>query len=441
MIDPTPHLERFESYEQACREFRWVIPEHFNIASAICRKHADAVTRIALNEVKEAGTNTYTFAGLDFLSDKFAMALSESGINQGDSVAVILPQSASLAVAHLGALKTGAVVVPLPMVSDAALLEHALADSSAKAVVVDESIYARVETSRNLPNLESHFVVRDLRPEAPDARYRDFWSEVDRASSDFDVVEADANSSAFIFYVESQGKPAGVVHSHRSVIGNLTAFQMFSNLECEGDSVFWAADDWSSPGPVLGMLYPAWWSGCSVVAAASEDCARPLPLIERCEVTHAFIPSPQLMTPAESEPEPRERLELKLRTLVSDGPLSPPMLDWAKDKLGVTLTEVYGKPETGWVVGGCERWFATRVGSAGRAAPGRSIEIIDDSGSVLTPGKTGRVAVHKSDPALFTEFHNAADRTAASFIGDWFLTGDSGYKSEDGDLFIHHPHA
>ena len=91
MGEPTPHLERFETYEQACREFRWVIPERFNIASAICRRHADAVNRIALKEAKEAGINTYTFGGLDFLSDKFAMALSESGINHGYSVVVMLP--------------------------------------------------------------------------------------------------------------------------------------------------------------------------------------------------------------------------------------------------------------------------------------------------------------------------------------------------------------
>src|ERR1700686_356465 len=128
-VDPTPHLERFESYEQARREFRWKIPQRFNIAAAICRRLADAPTRIALNEVKTAGINTYTFGGLDFLSDKFATALAESGIEPGDSVATMLPQSAALAVALFGALKTGALVVPLPMSSDSVLLEHALADS------------------------------------------------------------------------------------------------------------------------------------------------------------------------------------------------------------------------------------------------------------------------------------------------------------------------
>ena len=433
MNDPTPHLERFESYEQACREFRWVIPGHFNIASAICRRHADAVTRIALQEVKEAGINTYTFGGIDFLSDKFAMALSLSGINQGDSVAVMLPQSAALAVAHLGVLKTGAVLVPLSMGAESALLEHAIADSGTKAVVVDESIYGKAEDY--LSHLQPRFIVRDLRPTATSSGDRDFWTEVDRASSDFEAVQTDQNSMAFIFYIESEGKPTGVVHSHRSLIGQLPAFEMF--MEPEAESVFWTADAWSSAGALLGVLYPAWWYGCSFVAGKFDDRGSVLRLMERCAVTHALVPSSLLSMLAESEPQPGERFELTLRTIVCEG------LPWpehrANDDPGVTLNCVYGRPETGWIVGRCERWFKTEIGFMGRPAPGRSIEIIDESGNVLPPGEAGRIAIHKSDPALFSEFHSAPQGAAESFIGDWFLPGDAGQKNEDGDLSIHHP--
>ena len=96
-VDPTPNLKRFSSYEQACREFRCQIPQRFNIGAAICRRQPDAVTRIALHDVKKGGINTYTFGGLDFLSDKFATLLSESGVSQGDAVVVVLPASAALA--------------------------------------------------------------------------------------------------------------------------------------------------------------------------------------------------------------------------------------------------------------------------------------------------------------------------------------------------------
>ncbi len=434
-VDPTPHLERFESYEQACREFRWLIPQRFNIASAICRRHADAVTRIALSDVKEGGINTYTLGGLDFLSDKFATALSESGISQGDSVAVVLPPSAALAIAHLGVLKTGAVVVPLSMASDAALLEHALADSTARALLVDESSYSRAEAlARSLPNLHSRFVVRDLRPAATNAHFKDFWTEVDRASSDFDAVETDANSAAFIFYVESQDEIRGVVHSHRSAIAQLAAFEMFNAVEGDANPVFWTASDWSSPAAVLGVLYPAWWYGCSVVAGATDDRGHVLRMMEQCDVTNVFMPASPPKAHVESEPQTDEGAGLRVRTVVAEALRPPEYL--VNSNPSVTLNEVYGKPETGWIFGRCERWFSTQAGSVGRLVPGRSLEIIDQNGNVLPPGQAGIMAVHKSDPALFTEYHGAAARTAESFMGDWFLTGDVGYKSGDGDLYI-----
>src|SRR4030095_7558335 len=290
-MDPTPHLERFETYEQAFREFKWIIPERFNIAGAICRRHADALTRIALKEVREAGINTYTFGALDFLSDKFAMALAVSGIKQGDSVAVILPQSAALAVAHLGVLKIGAVLVPLPMGIDPALLEHAIANSGARAVVIDESINAGVEDYPVLSNLESSLIVRDLRPAGANSKDKDFWTEVDRASSDFEPVETDSNSRAFIFYVVYEGNPQAVVHSHRSLIGQLPSFETF--MEPEADAVFWTSDAWSSANSLLGVLYPSGWYGCSVVADGSNGESVP-GLMERSAVTHACVPSTAL---------------------------------------------------------------------------------------------------------------------------------------------------
>jgi acetyl-CoA synthetase len=374
--DPTPHLERFESYEQARREFRWKIPQRFNIGAAICQRYAAAPTRIALNEVKTAGTNTFTFGGLDFLSDKFATALIESGIEPGDSVAVILPQSAALAVALFGALKTGALVVPLPMSADSALLEHALADSVARVLVSDESIYDPAPAlALNLPALETQFVVRDLGPIVPGHDYIDFWRALDRASADFVAAETDANSAAFIFYAELGGRLTGVVHSHRSLIGRLAAFEMINNLEVNQNSVFWTSDDWSSADSTLGRILPAWWYGCSVTAGALQN-----------------------------------------RNGVS------------------SFCEVYSNPETGYLASECERWFRKQAGSAGRPAPGQSVEVIDDSGIVLPKGKSGRIAVHKSDPALFLRYNNDPERTTAAITRDWFVTDDSGYKDQEGNL-------
>jgi len=435
MNDPTPHLERFAGYEQACREFQLVIPERFNIATAICRRHADAITRIALSEVKAGGVNTYTFGGLDFLSDKFATALRELGINERDSVAVVLPQSAALAVAHLGVLKAGAVVVPLSIHFREQLLDHALADSGAKAIVIDESIYDQLESrARHAVYPATRFVVRDLRPPATNARSQDFWSEVDRASSDFDTVKIDSSSAAFIFYIESDGESSGIVHSHRSVAAQLAAFEMFNDVHAESEAVFWTPGDWSSATVLLGTLYPGWWYGCSVVANAEEDPALVMRSIEQCEVSNIFMPASFPGALGNSEPQLGEGKNLKIRTVVAETIRGSGSFGISDPN--IALNEVSGSAESGWIFGMCARWFATPDGSAGRAVPGRSIDIIDHSGNVLPPRQAGRFAVHKSDPGLFVEYRGNSARTGASFIGDWFLTGDWGFSDEQGNVFV-----
>jgi len=332
--------------------------------------------------VKYGGVNTYTFGGLDFLSDKCAAALSSFGISTGDAVAIALPPSAVLAVAQLGVLKTGAVVVPLSPESDTAFLRHALTDSNVRAIVVDESISGTFSPlARNLPGSPVLFASRDLRPTVTSSGEKDFWSELDEASSDFESVEADADSSAFVFYVESTDGINCIVHSQRSIVAQLAAFEMFNDLpSC--DDVFRIGRDWALPEVVLGALYPSWWYGCPIAAGDFENGAAPV-----CE----------------------------------------------------TLNQGYGRPETGWILGPCSRWFAAPLGSVGRPVPGRLIEIIDKSGRGLPPGAPGHIAVHKSDPGLCTPSQWNAERTAKCFVGDWFLTGDVGYKNGDGDLFIPPP--
>src|ERR1044071_5622828 len=132
-------LATFASYERARRDYQVTLPERFNLADAICKRHQDAVTRVALQDVKLAASNTYTFGGLNYLSDKFATALAENGITAGDVVAVVLPPSARLLVAHLGALKLGATVVPLAPSLSFDAIAGALQDSRANTIVVDYS--------------------------------------------------------------------------------------------------------------------------------------------------------------------------------------------------------------------------------------------------------------------------------------------------------------
>ena len=375
MIDPTPHLERFESYERACREFRWQIPDQFNIASAISRRHKDAITCVALGDVRPGGINTYTIGGIDFLSDKFANLLARSGVRQGDAVAVIASQSAALLVAQFGILKLGAAVAPLSPSLPSSTLKRALKECDARAIVSEDA------------SAETLFI------NACGER-TDFWREVNRASSDFTAAETHSSSPAFIFF----SGLTGIIHSHASLIGQLTAFEMFNEFSLSDGSVFWAAGDWVSPQILLGLIYPALWYGCSITCSNESEL---LDSITQCEVTNAFIWSAE------------KNLMKRIQT--------------APHEFGTTLNAAYGTIETGLIAASCNRWFESDVETCVRAAPGHSIEILNEQ---------GRIGVRRDDPALFLGYLNDSEKTGSAFAGDWLVTGDEGKKNEDGDLCV-----
>jgi acetyl-CoA synthetase len=415
MIDPTPHLDRFTNYRQAVREFRWSIPERVNLAAEILRRHEDPATRIALREKKFGGANTYTFGGLDFLSDKFANALSKLDITAGSRVVVALQPSAALAIAQLGCLKTGSVVVPIAPSVSPRLIERAIDATHPKAIILEESLSLSLGNVVRLPADITRFEVRDLRPISDGAiATKDFWSEINRCSSDFHSVDFDSELPAFIFFVERNNETVGVVHSVRSTIAQFAGFEFFNethNRRADGPPtkrlllqhacVYWAGDDWSSVFSLLGVIYPAWWYGCSIVAN-SDDSSLPQTVLDS-EVTDVFLTC-SLQSPS-------------LQTLPA----------------GTRINVAYGTAETGWVFGISKKLSEPHADPGCRVVPGRLVEIVDSKGRVLPFHETGQLAIHRSDVGLFNEYLGVSEQSSGA---DWFLIGKSGYKDVRGVLHI-----
>src|SRR5690606_35655880 len=95
-------LTETSDYDELYRHFRWEVPEHFNIATAACDRHADGTGRLALTFIDEAGgVRRVSFDEMQAWSRRFANVLTEDGLLRGDRVGVFLSQSVELPVAHL----------------------------------------------------------------------------------------------------------------------------------------------------------------------------------------------------------------------------------------------------------------------------------------------------------------------------------------------------
>jgi acetyl-CoA synthetase len=391
------------------RYFRWPSLDHFNVAEAILHRNDDS--RVALIEAREAGENIYTFGAMDFFSDKFANALAAVGVKQTGAVAVMLPQSAALAVAHLGVLKMGCAVVPLAEDLSASSLEHAISDSRAKAIVISRDSRARLDSISNLKSLEAIFVAGELDEDLAD---RHFWREVYAASSDFAIMETRVDMPAFIFYKDDK---AGFVYGHSLLMGSLPAFEMINDFDLD-DAFFYTPLKWAGAETLFGFLYPAWFYGLPVVARESGDM---LAVAERYRVTNLMVSSTDLE-------ESQKRYDLCIRNIYSINEVLP---GWAK-KIDATFASAYGSEEAPMIMATCERWFSAPVDSRGRAAPGHRIEVIDESGRMLPPGKSGQIVLRKPDPSMFLR---RCGEPLADDASEWFPVA-RGFKDEDGSLWL-----
>ena len=234
-----------------------------NFAETICRRHQDAIYRIALEEKRCAGSNTYTNGGLDYLSDKFASTLQQCGVNQGEVVAVQLCQSAAFVVAHLGVLKLGAVVAAIPVQMETNFIKQILHESQPKALVIDEAEIAQLELLPDSLKDTNIFIATDYVSKNDFANgYKNLWREINFADADFQIAETDEASLAYYFSEADENHQLKKVQvTHGSL---LAASQPTDSGEAsfrDGELPFQTSKDWAAMEVLTGELLPAWFRG------------------------------------------------------------------------------------------------------------------------------------------------------------------------------------
>jgi acetyl-CoA synthetase len=421
---------------QTLRErFLWDVPEHFNIGVDVCDRHAVGAERPALHlENAARERRTVTFGELKTRSDQLGNVLLDLGVERGDRIGIVLAQRLETALAHIAIYKTGAVAVPLSILFGRDALRYRLADSGAKVVFCGTAHVDMLETIRaEVPTLRSI-----ISCDQDNAQHR-FWDLLAAASDVLEAVDTRADDPALLIYTSgTTGPPKGSLGAHRCLLGNLPGFVLSQNFfPREGDLMYTPAD-WAWTGGLLDGLLPSLHFGVPVLGydGGRFDAEVCFELMARHEVRNAFIP-PTALKLMMQVPDPLSRHPLRLRSLMSAGEqLGPEVLGWAEEVLGVTVNEMWGQTEFNYLVGNCSEIMPVRPGSMGRPYPGHEVEVIDEAGRVAPTGEIGELAARRGDPVMFLGYWHNDAATQEKFTGDWFRTGDLGYRDEDGYLWF-----
>lgn len=377
----------------------------------VCDKWAEREPdRVAIIDLTGDNRRDITFGELKALSNRLAHLLTHRGLQQGDRVGVLRPQSVWTAAAHIAIWKMGAISIPLFTLFGEEALETRLENSGARAVVTDpEQSKKHSDTLESLPELE-HVIV----PES------EVWDEYE---ADFELVRTSPDTPGLIIYTSgTTGPPKGALHAHRVLLGHLPGVEMFHNLAPREGDVFWTPADWAWIGGLMNVLMPALHFGVPVVASriAKFNGSSCQGVISAGGVRNVFFPPTALrMLKAEGT-------ELTgLRTVGCGGePLGEEILNWGRKALGLTINEFYGQTECNLVIATCGLLFDPRPGCMGRQVPGHEVAVIDASGKCTE--EEGDIAVKRGSASMMLEYWNNPDATRDKFRGDWMLTGDRG---------------
>jgi acetyl-CoA synthetase len=426
-------LTASDSYERLCQDFRWRVPERYNIGVDVCdRWAAREPDRIALTFVgPENEARDYTYGDLRAHSNRLASLLRHLGIDRGDRVAVLLPQAPQTAIGHIAIYKLAAIAVPLFALFGPEALQYRLADSAAKAVITSREGAAKLSDVRTrLPELKHVLCVDGAAPGC-----RDLARALRSQPEEFVPVDTAADDPALLIYTSgTTGQPKGVLHAHRVLLGHLPGVEMSHDLLPQPGDKIWTPADWAWIGGLLDVLMPALHHGVPVVARRFEKFSgeAAFRLIQDFGIRNAFLP-PTALKIMRAVPEPEKRWRVAMRSIASGGEtLGAELIEWGRRVFGLTINEFYGQTECNMIVSSCARLMAARLGIMGRAVPGHHLAVVDHAGSAVPPGTLGTIAVKRPDPVMFLQYWRNPEATRAKFVGDWLLTGDTGRMDEEG---------
>ncbi|CAA7620227.1 Acyl-coenzyme A synthetase/AMP-(Fatty) acid ligase [Candidatus Terasakiella magnetica] len=422
------------SYEEACRTFRWRVPDRYNLAFDVCDRQtmagADGHRTALIVEAKDGGVERYTFHVMRLLSNRLANVLAALGVTPGDRIALALPAGIEAAIGVLAVTRMGAVVVPIPPSLGAEPLSWRLSDSGARIAILDPAVMPALALVRSsLPELR-HVLV----PHGGGAGMSEMWAALEVASDAFVPLVTPADLPAFLFYpADACGTPAAVIHAHRAMAGGLPAVEMALGLFPQFGDVVWTSAEWMGAEALFRAVLPAWHHGVPVVARPGPfDPVLALELMARHGVRAAYVPSEHLGRLTEAA---LLRPHAMPRALASGPePLDDALHERVFKAFGLHANEAWGVLESGAVAANLAGMMELRPPSPGRAAPGLTVEAVDERGRVVKAGERGTLAVSPNAPGSFLGYWNEGAGPARRVAG-WLQTGRMGSRDLDNYLW------
>jgi len=363
--------------------------------------------------------NRRTYAELGARCRRLAGAMRKLGLAPQDRVGVVALNSDRYLELYLGLPAAGYVLVPV---------NSRLAPAEMRAILDDAGVSV-VFADAEYPGTDGVDQVLTI----PDD-YEDLLAAADELPFNDAVTE---NDLAALFYTSgTTGAAKGAMHTHRSLVSS--GLHFMATWPFDRQTRWLVASPMFHTGGILATLATVWAGGTHVIMPRFDpDLA--VDLIEREAVTHTLL-VPTMLAAAAGAQLARPRDVSSLRYLSHGAsPISAETLRRTRQAFpAAELLHVYGTTETTPITTLLpheERILDTPlVRSCGQPAMGVEMRVVNDAMEDLPPGAVGQMAVRS--PSVMAGYWRKPEATAEVMHGDWYLTGDLGYRDEQSYVYL-----
>ena len=409
-----------------------VIPERMNVASILIDEKAggapaDKKIIRFVGDPPASMPLDMTLGELRDLVNKTGNALKSLGLEVEDRVMMIVPDSPEFIAIFLGAIKMGAVPVPVNTMVGAQQYQYMLDNSRARAVIVDDGIAPLIEEIRGeLPYLKHIIVIGETKK--GQISYHDI---VNAAPSQLEAVEMSKDDVAFWLYSSgTTGAPKGVVHLQHDMLYSADTYFKQALKITEDDIIFSVSKLFFAYGLGNSLYGPLRLGTTIVLYPGTPEEEKLFEIIEKYRVT-VFYAVPRVYARMVAIEGVEKKYDLSsLRFCVSGGEALPPAIyeQW-REKFGLELLDCIGTTEI------CHCFISnppglSKAGTSGIAVPGYELKTVDDDGNDTPVGDAGRLFVKGDSIAAY--YWNQHDKSKETFVGEWINTSDLYIQDEEG---------
>jgi long-chain acyl-CoA synthetase len=359
---------------------------------------------------------------LDAGAQRAAGLLRAHGVEAGDRVGMQLPNVPYFPVVYFGALRLGAVVVPMNPLLKGREVRYHLKDSGAKVLVAWHGFAEPAQAGAEEAGAECILVTP---------------GEFEQALGEAEPVEeiadrADDDPAVIIYTSGTTGTPKGATLTHPNLAaGAETARDL---VDAGPDTVTLATLPLFHVFGMNSVMNVSVRARGLLTLLPRFEPAKALEIIQRDKVT-TFAGVPTMYTALLHHPERGDYDTSSLDLSVSGGSAMPvEVLRGFDEAFGTKVLEGYGLSETTGMGSFNLPSQERKPGSIGVPIGGTEFRLVDDDGNDVPAGEAGEIAMR--GPFVMRGYWEREDATAETIRDGWFHTGDMATVDDDGYFFI-----